>query len=63
MDFKRIVKVISAAVIGFIGYYLVYYIYNILEWLLAGGRGGQLPLAILTAIIVAVVYTVKTRRQ
>ena len=63
MDFKRIATIIGVAVMGFIGYYLVYYIYNILEWLLAGGRCGQIPLAILTAAIVAIIYTIKTRRQ
>lgn len=63
MDFKRIATIIGVAVIGYIGYYIVYYIYNILEWLLAGGRGEQTPLAILTAVVVAIIYTVKTRRQ
>ena len=63
MDFKRIATIIDVAVAGYIGFYVVYYIYNILEWLLAGGRGGQMPLAIFTAIIAAIVYTVKTRRQ
>ena len=63
MDFKRIATIIGVAVAGYIGFYIVYYIYNILEWLLASGRGDQMPLAIFTAIVVAVVYTIKTRRQ
>ena len=63
MDFKRIATIIGVAVIGYIGYYLFYYIYNVLEFLLAGGRSGQTPLALLTAIVVAVIYILKTRRQ
>lgn len=63
MDFKRIATIIGVAVTGYIGFYVVYYIYNILEWLLAGGQGGQMPLAFFTAIVAAVVYIMKTRRQ
>ncbi len=63
MDFKRIATIIGVAVAGYIGFYVIYYIYNILEWLLAGGQGGQMPLAFFTAIVAAVVYIMKTRRQ
>lgn len=63
MDFKRIATIIGVAVAGYIGFYVVYYIYNILEWLLAGGQGGQMPLAFFTAIVAAVMYIIKTRRQ
>lgn len=63
MDFKRIATIIGVAVMGYIGYYLFYYIYNILEYLLVGGRSGQTPLALLTAIAAAIIYVIKTRRQ
>lgn len=63
MDFKHIATIIGVAVAGYIGFYVIYYIYNILEWLLAGGQGGQMPLAFFTAIVAAVVYIMKTRRH
>lgn len=63
MDVKRLATIIGVGVIGFIGYYIVYYAYNLLEWLIADGNGSQTPLAILTATVVAIIYTVKTRRQ
>lgn len=63
MDFKRIATIIGVAAMGYIGYYLFYYIYSILEFLLVGGRSGQTPLALLTAVAAAIVYTIKTRRQ
>lgn len=63
MDFKRIATIIGVAAIGYIGYYIVYYAYNLLEWLIAEGNGNQTPLAILTAIVVAIIYAIKTRRQ
>lgn len=63
MDVKRLATIIGVGVIGFIGYYIVYYAYNLLEWLIADGNGSQTPLAILTSTVVAIIYTVKTRRQ
>ena len=63
MDVKRLATIIGVGVIGFIGYYIVYYAYNLLEWLIADDNGSQTPLAILTATVVAIIYTIKTRRQ
>ena len=63
MDFRRIATIIGVAVIGFIGYYATYIIYNILQFLFAGPNNGQTTLAIITAIVVAIIYTIKTRRQ
>ncbi len=63
MDFKRIATIIGVAAIGFIGYYAVYIIYNVLQFLFVGPNNGQTTLAIITAVIVAIIYTVKTRRQ
>lgn len=63
MDFKRIATILGVAVMGYVGYYIFYYIYNILEWLLSNGDGNQTGMAILTAIITATIYTVRTRRQ
>lgn len=63
MDVKRLATIIGVAVIGFIGYYAAYIIYNILQFLFAGPNNGQTTLAIITAIVVAIIYTVKTRRQ
>ena len=63
MDVKRLATIIGVGVIGFIGYYIAYYAYNLLEWLIADGIGSQTPLAILTATVVAIIYTIKTRRQ
>ncbi|WP_455499969.1 hypothetical protein [Gemmiger sp.] len=63
MDFKRIATIIGVAVIGYFGYYVAYIIYNLLVFLFAGPKNEQSTMALITAIIVAVVYTVKTRRQ
>lgn len=63
MNFKRIATIIGVAVIGYFGYYVAYIIYNLLVFLFAGPQNEQSTMALITAIIAAIVYTIKTRRQ
>jgi riboflavin transporter FmnP len=61
--FKRIATILGVAVMGFVGYYVFYLIYNVLQFLLTGPKTGQTDIALLTGIIAAIIYTIKTRRQ
>lgn len=63
MDFKRIATIIGVAVIGYFGFYIIDLIYNVFVFLFVGGTDAKNGMAILTAIIAATIYTVKTRRQ
>lgn len=63
MDFKRIATIIGVAVIGYFGFYIIDLIYNVFVFLFIGGTDTKNGMAILTAIIAATIYTVKTRRQ
>lgn len=63
MDFKRIATIIGVAVIGYFGFYIIDLIYNVCVFLFIGGTDAKNGMAILTAIIAATIYTVKTRRQ
>lgn len=63
MDFKRIATIIGVAVIGYFGFYIIDLIYNVFVFLFIGGTDAKNGMAILTAIIAATIYTVKTRRQ
>ncbi len=61
--FKRIATILGVAVMGFVGYYVFYLIYNVLQFLLTGPKTGQTGIALLAGIIVAIIYAIKTRRQ
>ncbi|WP_308629801.1 hypothetical protein [uncultured Gemmiger sp.] len=61
--FKRIATILGVAVMGFVGYYVFYLIYNVLQFLLTGPKTGQTDIALLTGIIAAIIYTIKTRRR
>ena len=63
MDFKRIATIIGVAAIGYFGFYIIDLIYNVFVFLFIGGTNAKNGMAILTAIIAATIYTVKTRRQ
>lgn len=63
MDFKRIATIIGVAVIGYFGFYIIDLIYNVFVFLFIGGTDAKNGMAILTAIIAATIYTVKTSRQ
>ncbi|WP_294803699.1 hypothetical protein [uncultured Gemmiger sp.] len=63
MNFKRIATIVGVAVIGYFGFYIVDLLYNLFVFLFIGGGNEKNGMAILTAIIAATIYTVKTRRQ
>ena len=63
MDFKRIATIIGVAVIGYVGFYIAEFLYNLIIILFVGSENTENSMAILTGIIVAIIYTVKTRRQ
>lgn len=63
MDFKRIATIIGVAVISYFGFYLVLFAYNFIAMLFSTPGNEYRTMAILTAIIVAIIYTVRTRRQ
>lgn len=63
MNFKRIATIIGVAVIGYLGFYIVDLLYNLFVFLFIGSGNEKNGMAILTAIIAAIIYTVKTRRQ
>ena len=63
MDFKSIETIIGVAVISYFGFYLVLFAYNFIAMIFSTPGNEYKTMAILTAIIVTVVYTVKTRRQ
>ncbi|WP_294759704.1 hypothetical protein [uncultured Gemmiger sp.] len=63
MNFKRIATIIGVAVLGYFGFYIVDLIYNVFVFLFIGGKDAKSGMAILTAIIAATIYTIKTRRQ
>lgn len=63
MNFKRIATIIGVAVIGYLGFYIVDFLYNLFVFLFIGSGNEKNGMAILTAIIAATIYTVKTRRQ
>lgn len=63
MDFKRIATIIGVAVIGYFGFYAAYILYNIIVFFFAGPENEQSTMATITAIVVAIIYTVRTRRQ
>lgn len=63
MDFKRIATIIGVAVMGYFAFYIVDLIYNVFVFLFIGGNDAKNGMAILTAIIAATIYTVRTRRQ
>lgn len=63
MNFKRIATIIGVAVIGYLGFYIVDLLYNLFVFLFIGGDNEKNGMAILTAIIAATIYTIKTRRQ
>lgn len=63
MNFKRIATIIGVAVIGYLGFYIVDFLYNLFVFLFIGSGYEKNGMAILTAIIAATIYTVKTRRQ
>ena len=63
MDFKRIATIIGVAVIGYVGFYIAEFLYNLIIILFVGSKNTENRMAILTGIIVAIIYTVKTRRQ
>lgn len=63
MNFKRIATIIGVAVISYFGFYLVLFAYNFIAMIFSTPGNEYKTMAVLTAIIVTVVYTVKTRRQ
>lgn len=63
MNFKRIATIIGVAVIGYLGFYIVDLLYNLFVFLFIGSDNEKNGMAILTAIIAATIYTIKTRRQ
>lgn len=63
MDFKRIATIFGVAVMGYFGFYIAEFLYNLIIILFVGSKNTENNMAILTAIVVAIVYTVKTRRQ
>lgn len=63
MNFKRIATIIGVAVIGYLGFYIADLLYNLFVFLFIGSGNEKNGMAILTAIIAATIYTVKTRRQ
>lgn len=60
--FKKIATALGVAVIGYFGFYFVCVFYNMIAFLF-GGKDSQNTMAILTAIIVMVIYLIKSRRQ
>lgn len=60
--FKKVATAIGVAVIGYIGFYLVYVLYNMAAFLF-GGENSLNTMAILTAIIAVIIYLIKSRRQ
>ena len=63
MDFKRIATIIGVAIISYFGFYLVLFAYNFIAMIFSTPGNEYKTMAFLTAIILNVVYTVKTRRQ
>lgn len=63
MDFKRIATIIGVAVISYFGFYLALFAYNFIAMIFSAPGNEYKTMAVLTAIIVTIVYIVKTRRQ
>ena len=63
MNLKRLATIIGVAVIGYLGYYAAYMIYNIIVFLFAGPDNEQATMALITAIVVAAIYAIKTRHH